>query len=61
VNTVGSHTIIITVFPRIKAQAFISFPALLAQPLNEWGLYSRPGVYFQYFRMSPQRLIEIKP
>jgi len=36
-----------TIFPRKKAQAFNSFPAFQTQPLNEGGLYSRPGVYFQ--------------
>jgi len=34
-------------FPHIKAQVFIFFPAFQTQPLNEGGLYSRPGVYFQ--------------
>ena len=36
-----------TVFPRIKAGVFISFPVFLTHPLNKGGYYSRPGIYFQ--------------
>jgi len=36
-----------TVFPCIKAWVFISLLVFLTEPLNEEGLYSRPGIYFQ--------------
>ena len=50
-NNIKSHYqnpegLVYTVFPCIKAWAFISFPVFQTWRLNEGGFYLRPGVYF---------------
>jgi len=44
---------VVTIFPWIKAQAFISFPVSKTRCLNVGGFYLRPGVYFQHFSFAP--------